>query len=287
MSELYKGKKETCVTVIAEELGFFTDMSGDNVNISNVLIKTYDNMDLSSETIARSLDFTPDAQLNIIGGTTPGSLKESVGKRFIEAGALSRMIFIHSEELSEPMPFPIPPRGNDIRKEYLADDINEFKALRGRFKWDADAREHYENWYCKTWENLEVRKDKLLVKRMANKMLKIAMVLSVARKHNLILELSDIIDAIQIRNEALNNYYYIDNKLMMNEFGDKIQSLLDIIKTNKQMTHSDLLRKVHHYMGLIEFRNAIETLADADLINVKVERKENSKKPTKIYSIVE
>jgi len=283
MSELYKEKKENCVTVIAEELGFFTDMSGDNMNISNVLIKTFDNGSLSSETIARSLDFTPNAQLNIIGGTTPGSLKDSVGKKFIEAGALSRMIFIHSEDISEPMPFPLPPKDNDMRKEYLADDLNEFKQLRGKFKWKADAREHYENWYCKTWENFEERKDKLLVKRMANKMLKIAMVLSVARKHNLILELSDIIDAIKIRNEALDNYLYVSNKLTTSEWGERTQSLLDIIKVNKKMTHSDLLRKTHHYLGLNEFTNAIMTLEEAELIEIETIVTKNAKKPTRIY----
>lgn len=283
MSELYKEKKENCVTVIAEELGFFTDMSGDNMNISNVLIKTFDNGNLSSETIARSLDFTPNAQLNIIGGTTPGSLKDSVGKKFLEAGALSRMIFIHSEELSSPMPFPKPPKDNSMRREYLADDLNEFKTLKGKFKWEADAIEYYEAWYRKTWQNFEQRKDKLLVKRMANKMLKIAMILSVARKHKLVLELSDIIDAIKIRNEALDNFGYIDNKLAMNEFGEKVESILSIIRTNKKIKHTDLLRKVQHYMSTFELSNAIATLADAELIEVKQELSKNAKKPTKVY----
>ena len=283
MSQLYKDKGEHCVTVIAEELGFFTDMSGENMNISNVLIKTFDNGDLSSETIARSLDFTPNAQLNIIGGTTPGSLKDSIGKKFLETGALSRMIFIHSEELSEPMPFPIPPGGNKMRKEYLADDLNEFKLLRGAFQWTKNAIEHYESWYCQTYKDLETRKDKLLVKRIASKMLKIAMILSVARKHNLVLELTDIIDAIQMRNDALNNYAYIDNKLMMNEYGDKLQSVLDIIKANKRIKHSDLLRKIHHYMGLVEFKNGIETLHDAERIDIEVKLAEGAKKPTKSY----
>ena len=287
MSELYKEKKENCVTVIAEELGFFTDMSGDNMNISNVLIKTFDNGNLSSETIARNLDFTPNAQLNIIGGTTPGSLKDSVGKKFLEAGALSRMIFIHSEELSSPMPFPKPPEDNDMRREYLADDLNEFKTLRGKFKWEADAIEYYEAWYRKTWQNFEQRKDKLLVKRMANKMLKIAMILSVARKHKLVLELSDIIDAIKIRNEALNNYAYVSDKLAMNEFGAKIESLLTIIRTNKTIKHTNLLRKTQHYIGLTEFKSGLETLLEAELIEMEMKYTKNAKKPTKIYHIKE
>jgi len=181
------------------------------------------------------------------------------------------------------MPFPMPPKDNDMRKEYLADDLNEFKQLRGKFKWEADAREYYENWYCKTWENFEERKDKLLVKRMANKMLKIAMILSVARKHNLVLELSDIIDAIKIRNEALDNYLYVSNKLATSEWGERTQSLLDIIKVNKKMKHSDLLRKTHHYLGLNEFTNAINTLVEADLIDIKTIYTKNATKPTKLY----
>ena len=283
MSQLYKDKGEHCVTVVAEELGFFTDMSGDNMNISNVLIKTFDNTVLSSETIARNLDYIPNAQLNIIGGTTPGSLRASVGKKFIESGALSRMIFIHSEELGSPMPFPIPPKDNAMRKEYLADDLNEFKQLRGKFKWEADSRSYYEKWYCSTWENFEERKDKLLVKRMASKMLKIAMILSVARKHNLVIELADIIDAIKIRNEVLNNYLYIDNKLTTSEYGEKVQSILEMIKANKKMVHSDLLRKVHYFMGASEFANAINTLVEAELIEVEMKQTRNAKKKTKIY----
>ena len=283
MSELYKDKKENCVTVVAEELGFFTDMSGDNMNISNVLIKTYDNGLLSSETIARNLDYTPNAQLNIIGGTTPGSLKDSVTKKFIEAGALSRMIFIHSEEISEPMPFPNPPKDNKARREGLADELNQFKELRGKFKWTSESIDYYEKWYRKTWHDFEERKDKLLVKRMANKMLKIAMILSVSRKHNLILELNDIIDAIKIRNEVLDNYLYISSKLTTSEFGEKVQSLLNIIKVNKKMKHSNLLRKVHHYFGLNEFTNAIMTLEEADLISIETEYTKNATKPTKVY----
>ena len=283
MSELYKDKKENCVTVVAEELGFFTDMSGDNMNISNVLIKTYDNGLLSSETIARNLDYTPNAQLNIIGGTTPGSLKDSVTKKFIEAGALSRMIFIHSEEISEPMPFPNPPKDNKARREGLADELNQFKELRGKFKWTSESIDYYEKWYRKTWHDFEERKDKLLVKRMANKMLKIAMILSVSRKHNLILELNDIIDAIKIRNEVLDNYLYISSKLTTSEFGEKVQSFLNIIKVNKKMKHSNLLRKVHHYFGLNEFTNAIMTLEEADLISIETEYTKNATKPTKVY----
>jgi len=283
MSQLYKDKAENCVTVIAEELGFFTDMSGDNMNISNVLIKTFDNGVLASETIARSLDFIPNAQLNIIGGTTPGSLRDSVSKKFLEAGALSRMIFIHSEELSDPMPFPMPPKDNDIRREYLADDLNEFKQLRGAFKWEADARDYYEKWYCKTWQDFQERKDKLLVKRMANKMLKIAMILSVARKHNLVLELSDITDAVKIRNEALDNHLYIDNKLTTNEWGAKTDSIINIIKLNKEISHSDLLRKVHHFLGATELNSAIMTLEEAELIEIKIVKTLNAKKSTRIY----
>ena len=283
MSELYKSRGVHCVTVIAEELGFFTDMSGDNSNISNVLIKTFDNSDLSNETIARSLDSTPNAQLNIIGGTTPGSLKDSVNKKFIDAGVISRIIFIHSDEIGDPKPFPTPPKENNTRREYLADDLNDFKKLKGKFRWTQEAMDCYEDWYIQTMKNCTIRKDKLLVKRIAGKMLKIAMILSIARKHELILTEEDILNAIQIRNEALDNYQYIDSRLIMNDFGDKTQRILDEIKNRGKISHSDLQRKVHGWLDKDGLRKTIETLADSELIEIKQITSKGATKPTNFY----
>jgi len=76
---------------------------------------------------------------------------------------------------------------------------------------------------------------------------------------------------------------YISSKLTTSEFGEKVQSLLNIIKVNKKMKHSNLLRKVHHYFGLNEFTNAIMTLEEADLISIETEYTKNATKPTKVY----
>ncbi|MDD2777513.1 MAG: DUF3987 domain-containing protein, partial [Methanocellales archaeon] len=245
--------------------------------------KTYDNDDLSNETIARSFEGVPNAQFNIIGGTTPDSLKESVAKKFIGDGVVSRITFIHSEDIGDPKPFPTPPPDNGRRKTYLAYDLNEFKRLRGEFQWTQEAVDCYENWYVSLANSSTVRDDKLLVKRLAGKMLKIAMILSVARKHNLILEAEDIVDAIRYRNEALNNYLYIDKKLTTNEFGDKIQKLLDKIKYKRKVTHSELMKSEHHWIHGVDFNNAIMTLEEAEMIEIKTEYTEGSKKPAKVY----
>jgi len=203
MSQLYKDRGINCVTVFAEELGFFTDMSGENSNISNVLIKTYDNGNLGNETIARSLESIPHPQLNIIGGTTPDSLKKSVAKEFIGSGVMSRLIFVHTEDVGEPRPFPISPTGNEDRKEYLANKLNEFKRLNKAFRWTQDARDCYMDWYVKKFKSSKLKENIVLTKRVGNKMLKIAMVLSVAREHGLILTKEDINDAIDIYNEVV------------------------------------------------------------------------------------
>ena len=293
MDKLYKDTGGHCVSVFAEELGFFTNLAGENTNISDLLIKTYDNgLQLANETIIRGFEGIPNPQLNIIGGTTPDSLKKSVAKEFITNGVVSRIMFIHSEELGESKPFPTPPKENKTRKTYLAYDLNEFKKLggkekdKGKFKWTQESIDYYEKWYRKTRDNYVIKKEvekAKVFKRLANKMLKIAMILSVSRKHNLILELDDIIDAIKIRNEVLDNYLYISSKLTTSEFGEKVESLLSIIKINKKITHSNLLRKTHHYFGLNEFKNGIETLIEAELITIKMEYTKNATKPTKIY----
>ena len=294
MSDLYKEKGENCVSVFAEELGFFTNQSGDNSNISDLLIKTFDNaLLLANQTIIRGFEGVPRPQLNIIGGTTPRALQDSVKNRFLEDGVVSRIMFVHSEEIGDSRPFPTPPPENETRKAYLAYELNEFKGLggkegdKGKFQWTVESREYYEEWYNQTRNNYVVKKDRdnaVLFKRTSNKMLKIAMILSVARKHDLVLELSDIIDAVKFRNEALNNYLYIETKLTTTEYGDKVQKVLDVIKEHKKITHSILQRAVTYYMGsAYELSNAINTLVEAELIEVDTMQTKNAKKKTKIY----
>ena len=248
MSKLYKDKGIHCVTIFAEELGFFTDMSGENTNISGVLTKTYDNAyRLGSETIARSLEDIPHPQINMIGGTTPDSLKSSIAKRFISDGVMSRIMFIHSEEIPMPRPFPSPPSDNIGRKEYLADKLNEFKQLKGQFKWTPEAIECYENWYCDAFNKKTAREDKIVTKRLSGKMLKLAMLISVGRENEMVVDEKDVLTAIEIYQEAINNYHYIHARLGINELGDKTQKVLDKIRDAKKIQHSKLMSSVRYW----------------------------------------
>ena len=283
MSQLYKDRGVNCVTVFAEELGFFTDMSGDNSNISNVLIKTYDNGNLANETIARSLESIPHPQLNIIGGTTPGSLKESVGKRFIDAGVMSRLIFVHTEKVGEPRPFPISPKDNLNRKKYLASKLNEFKKLNGQFRWTQDARDAYMEWYIHKYQSSSAKEDKVLTKRVGNKMLKIAMVLSVAREHDLILTKEDILSAIDTYNEVVENYHYIHIRLNTSEVGRNTERILSKIKEAGEITRSDLLSKVRSWCETKDLERYVATLIDSNIIEEKHITMKKAKRPTTVY----
>jgi len=283
MSQLYKDRGINCVTVFAEELGFFTDMSGDNSNISNVLIKTYDNGNLANETIARSLESIPHPQLNIIGGTTPGSLKESVGKRFIDAGVMSRLIFVHTEKVGEPRPFPTSPEGNRERKTYLAKKLNEFKKLKGQFEFTDAAKDAYMKWYVKKYKSSSAKEDIVLTKRVGNKMLKIAMVLSVAREHDLLLTKEDIDDAVETYNEVVENYHYIHIRLNTSEVGRNTERILDKIKEAGDITRSDLLAKVRSWCETKDLERYVATLIDSNIIEEKHITMKKAKRPTTVY----
>ena len=284
MSKLYKEKGIHCVTIFAEELGFFTDMSGENTNISGVLTKTYDNAyRLGSETIARSLEDIPHPQINMIGGTTPDSLKSSIAKRFISDGVMSRIMFIHSEEIPMPRPFPSPPSDNQGRKEYLAKKLNEFKKLRGQFQWTPEAVECYENWYCDTFNKKTAREDKIVTKRLSGKMLKLALLISVAREHDMIIHEADLLTAIEIYQEAINNYHYIHARLGINELGDKTQKVLDKIRDAKKIQHSKLMSSVRYWCSGNELKNIIGTLEESELIEVRRIKEVKKPKTTYVY----
>jgi len=286
MSELYKKKKENCAVVIAEELGFFTDMGGENTNLTKVLIRTYDNSNLGNETIARALESVPKAQLNIIGGTTADSLKRSISKEFLGSGALSRIIFVHSEEIGEPMPFPEPPEGNKQRFHRLAKKLNEFKNLKGEFTFGKNAAKWYADWYIRYFKGVQDKEDKKMTKRVAGKLLKLAMIFSVARSDSLSIEIPDLVSAVKMLNEVQNNYHFIDRNLMKNEFGDRTQKLYDEIRKSKKIKHSDLMRKTYHWMPKKELEDCIATLVDSDMITAEFLQTRGAKKKTKIYQVI-
>jgi len=286
MSELYKKKKENCAVVIAEELGFFTDMGGENTNLTKVLIRTYDNSNLGNETIARALESVPKAQLNIIGGTTADSLKRSISKEFLGSGALSRIIFVHSEEIGEPMPFPEPPEGNKQRFHRLAKKLNEFKNLKGEFTFGKNAAKWYADWYIRYFKGVQDKEDKKMTKRVAGKLLKLAMIFSVARSDSLSIEIPDLVSAVKMLNEVQNNYHFIDRNLMKNEFGDRTQRLYDEIRKSKKIKHSDLMRKTYHWMPKKELEDCIATLVDSDMITAEFLQTRGAKKKTKVYEVI-
>jgi len=286
MSELYKKKKENCAVVIAEELGFFTDMGGENTNLTKVLIRTYDNSNLGNETIARALESVPKAQLNIIGGTTADSLKRSISKEFLGSGALSRIIFVHSEEIGEPMPFPEPPEGNKQRFHRLAKKLNEFKNLKGEFTFGKNAAKWYADWYIRYFKGVQDKEDKKMTKRVAGKLLKLAMIFSVARSDSLSIEIPDLVSAVKMLNEVQNNYHFIDRNLMKNEFGDRTQKLYDEIRKSKKIKHSDLMRKTYHWMPKKELEDCIATLVDSDMITAEFLQTRGAKKKTKVYQVI-
>jgi len=286
MSELYKKKKENCAVVIAEELGFFTDMGGENTNLTKVLIRTYDNSNLGNETIARALESVPKAQLNIIGGTTADSLKRSISKEFLGSGALSRIIFVHSEEVGEPMPFPEPPEGNKQRFHRLAKKLNEFKNLKGEFTFGKNAAKWYADWYIRYFKGVQDKEDKKMTKRVAGKLLKLAMIFSVARSDSLSIEIPDLVSAVKMLNEVQNNYHFIDRNLMKNEFGDRTQKLYDEIRKSKKIKHSDLMRKTYHWMPKKELEDCIATLVDSDMITAEFLQTRGAKKKTKVYQVI-
>lgn len=286
MSELYKKKKENCAVVIAEELGFFTDMGGENTNLTKVLIRTYDNSNLGNETIARALESVPKAQLNIIGGTTADSLKRSISKEFLGSGALSRIIFVHSEEIGEPMPFPEPPEGNKQRFHRLAKKLNEFKNFKGEFTFGKNAAKWYADWYIRYFKGVQDKEDKKMTKRVAGKLLKLAMIFSVARSDSLSIEIPDLVSAVKMLNEVQNNYHFIDRNLMKNEFGDRTQRLYDEIRKSKKIKHSDLMRKTYHWMPKKELEDCIATLVDSDMITAEFLQTRGAKKKTKVYQVI-
>jgi hypothetical protein len=285
ISKLWESKKENSIYIMAPELTFFTDQENSKSkkasNLSETLILCWDNTDLGNRTISRSLDFTPNAQINILGGVTPECLRVSVNSRFITSGMLSRMVFIRSDETIIPHPFPVVPEGRSLIEMKLAEDLNKIKKVKGKFKWEGEAQKKYIYTYQEEFHNQITEEKKKNVKRFMVTVLKLAMVYSVARDDSMIITEEDFDRAYITKKKTDKGISVIEESIYMTEYGSKIDEVFKIIKESGKISHSDLLRKVAHKISLKDFNEGIKTLAEAE--KIKIEIVHIAKKPSKNY----
>lgn len=199
----------------------------------------------------------------MIGASNEVHFKDAVPDNALGGGFVARCCIIHAEKKAGSNPLTEKPElVPDI--EQLSRHLLKISKIKGQFVWSKEGKELYEKWYGK-FDATENTDTTGTMDRLHDHVLKTAMLISLAREVDLILEVSDIREAIM----ACQDFVPGARKLTMTSGGRSagaigtaviIRELLSRKEDNYGMWRISMGQRHWQYFDMFELDKIIESL---------------------------
>ena len=193
-----------------------------------------------------------NSYFNLIGGATPGYLKESWTKTVLDEGFPARCIIVFSDEKMRTRLFDDSPgdeEAQDQAKEHLQADLRSIAELRGRFIWDKTAADAFENWLA---DDLPPKPKDLRLAHYNERRLvhigKLCMILSASRSLDMEITVADFERAQELLLQAESQMIYAIESMGANPYRDAMvharQFIAGFVNRNKKGCPENRVRQV-------------------------------------------
>lgn len=256
------------LTCVSYELGtFFSANTAEMVDLATDL---YDgNPDWDKQTIARGIEKITKPWFNFQSGTTPQWLGDYLTATAVEGGWVSRSIFVYEDtrKLANPRPKKDPALAV-LRKE-LINDLTHISTLSGEVTFSQDAGAYYDAWYLDKLEPGKSRFPKFPDTRVSGyyerkhiHVLKVAMLLAVAERDELVLEQRDIETALALLEQIEPGYHRSFSAVGKNLHATDLERILAQVSIGGEegLTYGDIVRKNYHALPKRELDDALSQL---------------------------
>ena len=133
--------------------------------------------------------------LTLLGALNPTHYNDLVTVKEVTGGFVGRCILVQADKRARKNPLTRPPKVRFDTK-MLSDHLRLLATIKGEFQWSPEGMEFYEGWYDK-W-NPEEHEDKTgSLNRVADTVLKAAMLIALARRGENVLRPNDIEESIR------------------------------------------------------------------------------------------
>jgi hypothetical protein len=238
------------------------------------------------QTRGRGKEMLREVCINMLAGTTPDWLKNSVPEESLEGGFFSRLILVQRPATGEKNPFPedaMNVGSRDARANIMHDLKIVHTLLQGQFEWELEAKKAYANWYCE-YNSPENAQSFMrgYYGRKGDFVIKIAMISSANFSNDRKITKEDVMFAVKILNE--NEIFTkelvrfmgttISGKIFVavrNRIKRHVVSYTDGKGNIKQVVgigHSELMRGMGHQIKANELSDVIEALVQAEEIEI-------------------
>ena len=151
--ERYKEKGTSGGIIVADELGVFLGGQNKSMDLMQLMTKWYDcPSHFEYHTVMRGKEVMNSVFCNMMAGTTPAWLKDSMPPHAVGGGFTSRIIFVYQDKPEKLVAFPEITKEQEEMKRDLVADLKTITRIQGQFKLTSKAREWYEEWYTRVFK---------------------------------------------------------------------------------------------------------------------------------------
>lgn len=255
----------SCITISSGELGSL--LNPNDREMIDVLTDLWDSrMDSwKKSTVTQGKDEIKNPWINIIACTTPAWLIGNIPRHMIEAGFFSRVAFIYAEQKRHHVAYPgfqTLPRDHEKREQQLVEDLQEIARLKGRYRLTHAGQHFGEAWYAEHERRVASNDPALTrlgtyVSRRQTHLHKIAMVLSAAKRSDLLLTEDDMKESAAHLDEIEKHMHHIYSLAGSEKNIANTNAVVEILRKRKRMSRDMCFRMVCTRMGYQEFQEAL------------------------------
>jgi hypothetical protein len=275
-------KRTMCaLTIPVSELGTF--LKPDDEMMQSIMIDLWDGKEGEWSHATKTTGTTKilNPWLNIIGCTTPTWLKNNFNESVTGGGLSSRIIFVFGDKKRHLIAYP---SRNIDTSEYtneharLVEDLKQIAQIRGEYKMTEEAMEFGSRWYETLWgprkdETSQERFDDHFARKQTQAH-KLAMVISAAKKDELIIEREDLEEAIVMITSLEADLLKMFSSLATNPLVRHTQEIVKIVKNHGEIEYATLRRIVFNTIPQRDLETSIQEAVKANLL---ITRKVNNK----------
>jgi len=209
-----------------------------------------------------------------LAGTNEALFRDFVPEKNIKGGLIGRTFIIAETKPNKINSLMYAPKDRPD-KERIADDIKHLVNVGGEFKMEDDVREAFDNWYIEFTNNVGPKLDDETgtVGRISDNILRVAMLISLARRTDMMLTLEDIEEAMKEVIALITPSKKVSNNVRQNEISLTEKRSLVLKHLSKMPDFTDnrirLLRKFTLKMDYEDLDKIMSHLEQARIIVVE------------------
>ena len=236
-----KNNQHQSLSCYSSELGSL--LGTKSAEMTDFLTDIYDAApDWSKQTVSRSLEKITFPWFNLLAATTPQWLGDNLSKTAVEGGFVRRTLFIYEDSRLR-VAFPQQTDEQRKVKKYLLHDLAVISKLQGEFSFTEESKEYYRIWYEEK-NNVPVLANHSISGYYECKhihVLKVAMMLSLAQKDELVLETRDIETAINLLEEIEPGMKRSFSAVGKNEFSTVQERVVSFMRQQGGLTYKEIV----------------------------------------------